>query len=172
MSDIIVQILTAQVQNSSPSEAWPAGCKLCFTQGHSQLRLSTHSVPVGALLPWQKTDISVELRSPSEAGIYESKWRMSTANGLFFGDTIWVIITVEPSGTLALTQQMNNFSTNDSEGDHYGIESTGQDAAAVGDRSSSSFARARMQWVKWVSHDESSHDCHDWPTDCLGQDCI
>ena len=128
VSDIIVHILPAQVQNSSPTEAWPAGCKLCFTQGHSQLRLSTHSVPVGALLPWQKTDISVELRSPGEPGIYESKWRMSTANGLFFGDTIWVIITVEPAGTLALTQQMNNFSTTDSESDHFGIESSGQEA--------------------------------------------
>ena len=45
----------------------------------------------------------------SEPGIYESKWRMSTNTGIFFGDTIWVIITVEKAGTLALTQQMNNF---------------------------------------------------------------
>ena len=73
-------------------------------------------MPVGALLPWQKTDISVELRSPGEAGIYESKWRMSTADGLYFGDTIWVIITVEPAGTLALTQQMDKFSTTDDGG--------------------------------------------------------
>lgn len=71
---------------------------------------SNSSVLVNPLLPWQKADVSVELRSPGEAGIYESKWRMSTANGVFFGDTIWVIITVEPAGTLALTQQMNNFS--------------------------------------------------------------
>ena len=77
-------------------------------------------MPVRALLPWQKTDISVELRSPGEAGIYESKWRMSTANGLYFGDTIWVIITVEPAGTLALTQQMDKFSTTDNEGDDGG----------------------------------------------------
>jgi len=109
-------VKTWQVQNSSPTEVWPPGCKLCFTQGHSQLRLSTHSVPVGALQPWQKTDISVELRSPGEAGIYESKWRMSTANGHYFGDSIWVIITVEPAGTLALTQQMDKFSTTDKEG--------------------------------------------------------
>ena len=45
----------------------------------------------------------------SEPGIYESKWRMSTPSGTFFGDTIWVIITVERSGTMALTQQMNSF---------------------------------------------------------------
>ena len=29
--------------------------------------------------------------------------------GAFFGDTIWVILSVEPSGTLALTQQMDKF---------------------------------------------------------------
>ena len=27
------------------------------------------------------------------------------ATGNFFGDTIWVIITVEPAGTMAITQQ-------------------------------------------------------------------
>ena len=70
---------------------------------------AANSVPVKSLLPWQKTDISVGLRSPLEPGIYESKWRMSTASGVFFGDTIWVIITVEPTGTLALTQQLNKF---------------------------------------------------------------
>ena len=41
---------------------------------------------------------------------------MSTANGHYFGDSIWVIITVEPAGTLALTQQMDKFSTTDKEG--------------------------------------------------------
>jgi len=124
-------IKTWQVQNSSPTEVWPEGCKLCFTQGHSQLRLSTHSVPVRSLLPWQKTDISVELRSPGEAGIYEFKWRMSTANGLYFGDTIWVIITVEPSGTLALTQQMDKFSTTDNEGDGGGGGGGGSGTSSV-----------------------------------------
>ena len=103
---------------------------------NSQLRLSIHSVPVRALLPWQKTDISVELRSPGEAGIYESKWRMSTANGLFFGDTIWVIITVEPAGTLALTQQMDKFSTTDNEG-----ASRGGNGTSGVDRSAASLAQ-------------------------------
>ena len=45
---------------------------------------------------------------------------MSTANGHYFGDSIWVIITVEPAGTLALTQQMDKFSTTDKEGDDRG----------------------------------------------------
>ena len=54
-------------------------------------------------------DLSVEMQSPAEPGIYEAKYRMSTAGGIFFGDSIWVIITVNPAGTLALTQQLNNF---------------------------------------------------------------
>ena len=28
----------------------------------------------------------------------------------YFRDTIWVILTVEPSGTLSITQQFNNLS--------------------------------------------------------------
>ena len=34
---------------------------------------------------------------------------LSNIVGAFFGDTIWVILSVEPSGTLALTQQMDKF---------------------------------------------------------------
>ncbi len=66
-------------------------------------------VPVEPLLSYQIRDLSLPMRSPTTPGIYESKWRMSTASGLFFGDTIWVIITVERAGTLALTQQMDSF---------------------------------------------------------------
>ena len=64
---------------------------------------------MGSLLAWQRADVSVQMTSPREPGIYESKWRMSTAAGNFFGDIIWVILTVEPSGTLAITQEMNKF---------------------------------------------------------------
>ncbi len=66
-------------------------------------------MPVGCLGPWQETDLSLRMRSPQEPGIYESQWRMATHGGDFFGDIIWVILTVEPTGTLALTQQLNNF---------------------------------------------------------------
>ena len=43
-------------------------------------------------------------RSPEAAGIYESRWRMSSPTTGCFGDTIWVILTVEASGTMGLTQ--------------------------------------------------------------------
>jgi hypothetical protein len=64
---------------------------------------------VGYVEPGQKTDISLRMRSPAEPGIYESQWRMATHFGDVFGDIIWVILTVEPAGTLALTQQLDNF---------------------------------------------------------------
>ena len=32
---------------------------------------------------------------------------MSTATGNFFGEQIWVIISVEVAGTMAITQQMS-----------------------------------------------------------------
>jgi hypothetical protein len=89
-------------------QAWPAGCQLRFTGGH-KLDSEVDFLPVGCLGPWQKTDLSLRMRSPAEAGIYESHWRMSTHTGDFFGDVIWVILTVEPAGTLALTQQLSNF---------------------------------------------------------------
>ena len=47
------------------------------------------------------------MTSPCAPGIYESKWRMSTATGNFFGEQIWVIISVEVAGTMAITQQMS-----------------------------------------------------------------
>lgn len=98
---------TWTVQNTG-SEPWPAGCHLRFTQGH-KLDSEIDRLPVGCLGPWQETDLSLRMRSPQEPGIYESQWRMATHGGDFFGDIIWVILTVEPTGTLALTQQLNNF---------------------------------------------------------------
>merc|ERR1711972_769894 len=93
---------TWRVQNPGP-DRWPPGCILRFTSG---VQLSAQDrVLVEPLEPYTATDISIEMTSPSDPGIYESKWRMSTATGNFFGDTIWVIITVEPAGTMAITQQ-------------------------------------------------------------------
>ena len=59
------------------------------------------------IIIFMSPDISVEMTSPCSPGIYESKWRMSTATGNFFGEQIWVIISVEVAGTMAITQQMS-----------------------------------------------------------------
>jgi len=98
-------VKTWRVQNTGV-EAWPPDCVLRFTSGE-QLG-AQDKVLVGTLDALQSTDISVEMTSPSAPGMYESKWRMSTAQGNFFGDTIWVIISVEESGTMAIMQQFSN----------------------------------------------------------------
>eukprot|EP00095_Tigriopus_kingsejongensis_P008820 maker-scaffold1296_size49803-snap-gene-0.17 protein:Tk08820 transcript:maker-scaffold1296_size49803-snap-gene-0.17-mRNA-1 annotation:"c6orf106 homolog" len=95
---------TWRVTNSG-SQRWPDDCRLAGRR------------PVPALAPSECADLAVEMTSPGEPGIYEGKWRMSTGTGAFFGDAIWVIITVEVAGTLALTQQMSNFSVFDSGGE-------------------------------------------------------
>ena len=50
------------VQNTG-TEQWPEGVQLRFSQGHAELAPESHRpVPVSRLLPWQRADISVELR--------------------------------------------------------------------------------------------------------------
>ncbi|XP_076063256.1 protein ILRUN [Oratosquilla oratoria] len=99
-------IKTWRIQNSG-EEPWPSGCCLIFTGGE---RLGAgERVEVGSpLAPGQFCDVSVEMVSPSATGLYSSKWRMTTTQGNFFGEAIWVIIQVDSGGTLALMQQMVN----------------------------------------------------------------
>jgi len=98
-------VKTWRVKNTG-SDPWPPGTVLRFTSGE-QLA-SQERVIVGHLNTLESTDISVEMTSPCTPGMYESKWRMSTATGNFFGDTIWVIISVEETGTMAIMQQFSN----------------------------------------------------------------
>ena len=75
-------VKTWRVQNPGPDK-WPPGCILRFSTG---VQLSEQDrVLVEPLYPYTATDISVEMTSPSTPGIYESRWRMSTATGNFFG---------------------------------------------------------------------------------------
>nr|CAD7394396.1 unnamed protein product [Timema cristinae]CAD7425583.1 unnamed protein product [Timema monikensis] len=96
---------TWRVQNSG-DEVWPHGCVLRFSGGDQlcpEDRLAV--LPVG---PGCTTDLSLEMMSPDQPGIYESKWRMLTPAGCYFGDVIWVILTVAEGGTMALTQQLTH----------------------------------------------------------------
>ena len=75
-------VKTWRVQNPGPDK-WPPGCILRFSTG---VQLAGQDrVLVEPLEPYTATDISIEMTSPSTPGIYESKWRMSTATGNFFG---------------------------------------------------------------------------------------
>nr|ACO15569.1 C6orf106 homolog [Caligus clemensi] len=90
-------------------EPWPSDCCLRF---HSGTQFSpTEAIAIDrALMPTETVQLSAPMTSPSVPGIYEAKWRMSTPTGLFFGDPIFVIISVENGGTLALSQQLTNLS--------------------------------------------------------------
>lgn len=95
-----------KIQNPG-EESWPIGCSLRFTAGD---RLGhVDNVYVEALGPHEMTDVSVEMVSPQESGIYQGQWRMTTKLGEFFGEVIWVIVTVAEGGVLSLTQQMDAF---------------------------------------------------------------
>ncbi|XP_074595047.1 protein ILRUN [Brevipalpus obovatus] len=97
---------TWKIQNSG-NFRWPPDCSLKFVDGH----MLTHSdqILVGSLEAGQIIDLSVEMVSPTQPGDYQGVWRMCSASGHFFGEPIWVIITVAEGGLLSLTQQMESF---------------------------------------------------------------
>lgn len=70
------------VQNSG-TEAWPDGICLQHTGGE-QMGECTR-VPVPSLGPKETTEVSVVLTSPPDVGLYQSKWRMMTSTGSYFG---------------------------------------------------------------------------------------
>ncbi|XP_011308715.1 uncharacterized protein C6orf106 homolog [Fopius arisanus] len=100
-----------RVQNSG-TDPWPEGICLLHTGG--VVMGDCTRVEVQALAPKDTTELSVVLTSPSELGTFQSKWRMMTASGSYFGDVIWVIVTVSEAGTLAVTQQLHQLSTSQS----------------------------------------------------------
>ena len=75
-------VKTWKVANNG-DDRWPDGSYLAFTGGVN-LALQT-AVPVAPLNPGEVTDINVDMNSPSLPGMYESKWRMVTPNGSYFG---------------------------------------------------------------------------------------
>lgn len=47
-------------------------------------------IPVPPLAPKETTELSVTLKSPAETGVHQSKWRMMTPHGIYFGGTSWI----------------------------------------------------------------------------------
>jgi len=78
--------------------AWDAGFKFAFTGGDAMSGV-TYILP-SAVAVNATTDLSVAMIAPTtKTGAIRSNWRMSTAGGQFFGDEIYVVITVG-GGTL------------------------------------------------------------------------
>ncbi|GAB1300780.1 Protein ILRUN [Apodemus speciosus] len=85
-------IKTWRIQNSG-AEAWPPGVCLKYVGGDQFGHVNM--VMVRSLEPQEIADVSVQMCSPSRAGMYQGQWRMCTATGLYYGDVIWVILSVE-----------------------------------------------------------------------------
>ncbi|XP_074092615.1 protein ILRUN isoform X3 [Macrotis lagotis] len=99
---------TWRIQNSG-AEAWPPGVCLKYVGGDQFGHVNM--VMVRSLEPQEIADVSVQMCSPSIAGMYQGQWRMCTATGLYYGDVIWVILSVEVGGLLGVTQQLSSFET-------------------------------------------------------------
>lgn len=64
------------------TEPWPEGCYAQCSDGDN---FGGSRVSVGALQPGEGTQLMVFLTSPSVPGIYQSKWRLCTPKGAYFG---------------------------------------------------------------------------------------
>ena len=80
------------VQNSGGC-AWPPGFTFQHVGGdpmRGETLTLEEAIPVGA-----KREISIQLAVPTDQnGLIQSSWRMADSNGVFFGDTLSVNITV------------------------------------------------------------------------------
>jgi Ig-like domain-containing protein len=95
---------TWKVQNNG-SCAWDAGFKFQNTGGEPMGSAFTLPASVAA---GQTYDISVPMTAPDKTGTLRSNWRMSTANGQYFGDEVFVVIVVgnasaQPTNTVEAT---------------------------------------------------------------------
>ena len=91
---------TWRVQNSG-SCAWEIGFNFKLTYGDSMdsaaLTLSK------GISPGEETDLSIVMTAPNDPGSHQGNWRMTTSNGTFFGDEVYVLIIVSDSGTATST---------------------------------------------------------------------
>lgn len=64
------------------TESWPAGCYLQCAGGE---KMGAGRVIVPCLQPGEGTTINLDMRSPEQPGTYQSKWRLCTPGGSYFG---------------------------------------------------------------------------------------
>ena len=85
------------VQNTGTC-AWEAGFKFAFAEGNS-MNGSTYTL-TKTVSPGTQTELSIPMTAPSTTGSVTGSWRMSTSNGVFFGNLVWVTISIaSPTGT-------------------------------------------------------------------------
>jgi len=102
-------IKTWRIKNIG-NKRWPYGCQLKLVNSNLTRAPTAYesTIQVNALMPGEESDISIELSSPDQCGIYQSQYRLFTGNNVPFGDPIWLVLNVEVGGVLGITQQLNS----------------------------------------------------------------
>jgi murein DD-endopeptidase MepM/ murein hydrolase activator NlpD len=98
---------TWRIKNTGTS-TWGSGYTWVYVSG-DQLG-APGSVAVPTTSPSNTADISVNVTAPTTPGTYTGYWRMKNPQGVFFGDTVRVTISVP--GTPSSTATINVISTN------------------------------------------------------------
>jgi len=81
---------------------WDAGFKFAFTAGDA-MSGATYTLPASVAVN-ASVDLSIVFTAPTnKTGKVQSNWRMSTAGGQFFGNEVYVIVTIG-GGTLTPTK--------------------------------------------------------------------
>lgn len=82
------------------AEAWPTGCRLLFISRKGDRMGGPDSVIVeGAVAPGQEVEISVNLVAPAEPGRYTSYYKLTSPEGIKFGQRLWASIVVSGSSS-------------------------------------------------------------------------
>ncbi|OQX61864.1 MAG: hypothetical protein B5M51_06905 [Anaerolinea sp. 4484_236] len=84
-------IKTWKIKNTGTC-IWGAGYGLGFGFGHE---MNGQALALSAsVAPGEEVEVSVQFKAPVEAGEYSSTWRMSNGAGVYFGESIYVLIVV------------------------------------------------------------------------------
>jgi len=85
-------VKTWRMQNTGTS-TWDSGYQLVFIGGEQMGAPAAVNVP-GTVSPGATVDLSVAMAAPSEPGTHRGEWKLRNSQGVFFGDKLWVQITV------------------------------------------------------------------------------
>lgn len=86
---------------------WPQGCYLKLVTEVDDDR----KMPIPSIAPNDTYILTINLVSPAEIGQFKSQFRLCTPTETTVGPIVWSVVDVSLSGTLALTQQMNQLHT-------------------------------------------------------------
>ncbi len=100
-----------RIQNIG-SSTWHSGYQLAFVGGYQMG--APDAIPITTVQPNQTIDLKITITIPSGPGVYRGNWRLRNPQGTFFGDPLWVQVTVPgtvsppPSGGPSLELSCTN----------------------------------------------------------------